>query len=143
MGLDTIQNYIIGIVLFMIIIGGGTYMFGTFVAVDGTIDTAGDVSRFESKLYLASNVTSAVNQMDTNIQSVTAEDTGVLGWLNALIGSAYDGLRAIGASIGFMGNAMGETANMFGIPSFIMGLIGLIILIVLAFAIWGAITKAG
>lgn len=143
MGLDTIQNYIIGIVLFMIIIGGGTYMFGQFVSVDSTIDTAGDVSRFENNLYLASNVTSAVNQMDSNVQAVTAEDTGVLGWLNALIGSAYEGLRAIGSSIGFMSSAMNEAANMFGIPSFIMGLLGLIILIVLAFAIWIAITKAG
>jgi hypothetical protein len=143
MGLETIQNYIIGIVLFMIIIGGGIYMFGQFLSVDSTIDSGGQVSDFESKLYLASNVTTAVDEMDASVQSVTAENVGPLGWLDALIKSAYNGMRAIGQSIGFMGNAIDEAGNIFGIPTFIMSLLGLIIIIVLAFALWMAITKAG
>jgi CHASE3 domain sensor protein len=143
MGLETIQNYIIGIVLFMLIIGGGVYMFGSFVTYDTSIDSNGSINNFNSKLNLASNITTTVNQMTDNVNSVSAEDTGVLGWINALIGSAYDGIKSIGQSIGFMGNAMAETGSMFGIPSFIIALVSLIILILLVFAIWMAITKAG
>ena len=141
MGLEGIQNYMIGIILFIIVISGGVYIIGTFKDSNTSLDTVGEINSFNQSLNKAANITSSVNKLDQQIQSVNSQDVGILGWLNALVGSVYNGLAAIGGTLSFMTIVASETSAIFGIPSFIFPLILLIITVIIGFAIWSAITR--
>lgn len=141
MGLEGIQNYMIGIILFIIVITGGVYVIGTFRDSNTSLDTVGEINSFNQSLNKAANITTSVNQLDQQIQAVNSQDVGILGWLNALVGSIYNGLAAIGGTLSFMSVAASETAAIFGIPSFIFPLILLIVTVIIGFAIWSAITR--
>lgn len=141
MGLDDIKYYIIGVIMFTVVIGGGSYITGSFYNFDNSIDGVGELSQFESSMYRASNLTTAVDDLDSSINNVDAADTGVLGWLNVLLGSAFNGLKVIGQSMGFMSQVSSDSAYLFGIPPFIIALITLVVTVIIVFAIYSAITR--
>jgi hypothetical protein len=144
MALENIQNYIIGIIIFCIVITGGTFIIGQFYLSDSSIDTSGATKNFSDTMNKATEVTVAVNNVETSITGEggdTVNNAGALGVLNALIGSAFDGLQAIFGSLSFMGVLASDTANIFGIPAIYLSLIALIATVVIAFAIWSAIMR--
>lgn len=141
MALDNLQNYMIGVVFFVIVISGGAFMMSSFYSADPTIDTIGDISTFNASLNKANDITLAVDDIDGSIQSITAEDAGALGWLDALVGSTFSGLQALGHTLGFMNVATAEAANILGVPPFIIPLILLVVIIIIGFAIWSAIMR--
>jgi hypothetical protein len=141
MGLENIQKIMIGVVMAIIIITSGVFMIGSFTASDSSIDSANQVGDFNATLDKSVEITTSVNNIQTSIDSVSEEKAGVLGWLNALIGSVFNGLKSIGDTLGFISIASTNAANLFGIPSFILPLLVLIIVIIIGFAIWAAIFK--
>lgn len=141
MGLEGVQNYIIGVILFVVVIASGVFVLGSFYSVDSSIDSVGQVSQFNESLNKASSVTASVGALDSSIQSVSSENVGILGWLNALVGSIFNGLKAIGGTLSFMNVAASESASMFGVPAFIFPLVLLIVTVIIGFAIYSAITK--
>jgi hypothetical protein len=139
MALDDLQNYIIGVILFVLVITSGVVMLGTFNNSDNTLDTAGEINAFNNSLNKASEVTLAVGSIQESIDSVGNETNDALGWLNVLVGSAYNGVRAVGGSMSFMTVAMADAARIFGIPSFVVGLVSLIVVVIIVFAIWSIV----
>ncbi len=140
MALDDLKGYMIGVVLFILVIASGTFMIGSFFNADNSLDPTGQVSTFNSSLNAASEMTTAVNSVDTSIRSA-GNSTGALGWLDVLIGTTYNGLKAVGGTMEFVGKAGGEAADQFFIPGYVIGIISLIATIIIIFAIWSAITK--
>lgn len=141
MGLDSIQGIMIGAVMAIIIITTGIFMLGSFTAVDSNLDTADQIGNYSGTLDKSTEITDSVNQIKSSIDSVTEEKAGVLGWLNALIGSVFKGLKSVGNTLSFIGVASEETATNLGVPSFIMPLLVLIIFIIIGFAIWAAVMR--
>jgi hypothetical protein len=142
MALDDIKNLIIGSILFVVVISGGVIFLGSFSAFDSSIDSVGDVSGFNSTLNKARNVTDAANSIQDSISSVS-NNPGILGWFDALFGSIYNGLKAMFGSLSFISTAMVESVAFFGfdIVTPLIVLLGLVIVVVIGFAIWSAITK--
>lgn len=141
MGLDNIKGIMIGTVMFIIIITTGVFMLGSFRTDDSTLDSTNQIDKFNSTLDKTQEITSSVNDIKSSVDSVTQEKVGPLGWIEALVGSAYSSLKAIGGTLSFIGVAIEGTAGLFGIPSFILVLLSLIIVILIGFAIWSAIFK--
>ena len=143
MGLDNIQNYIIGTILFILVVTGGIYLFGSFYSGHSDLDPTGDMTTFNKTMQLASNVTTSVNKLNETLSDVTDTETSFagLGWLNALVGSAFNGLKAVANSISFMFIAGSEIFNYFGMPSFVFPLIVLVVIVIIVFAIWSAIMR--
>ena len=141
-GLENIKSYMIGIVVFIVIITSGVFIIGTFSVSDPTLDNHNDIGQFNNTLNKANEITLTVNSMDQSIKDVSEENTGgLLGWLNVLVGTAFKGLKAIGSSLGFVSTAATESASFFGVPTFIVTLCLLIITIIIVFAIWSAIMR--
>lgn len=139
MALESMQNYIIGVILFVIVISGGVFILGNFYAVDNSIDASNRVGSFNNTLNKASEVTLAVEGIDSSIEQ---NNTSPLGWVDVVFGSAYNGLRAVKSSMGFMGVATKEAGGLFGVPPFITVLLALIFVVIIAFAIWSAVTRS-
>ena len=142
MGLDSIKYYVIGVIFLVVVVGGGMFMMGSIRSIDPTIDPSNDVGYINNTMNQASGLTNAVNGIGDSVNSVSNSNTGILGWLNALIGSAYNGLSAIGSSFGFIGTMVPILSQYLGIPVFLTSLILLVIIIIIAFGIWAVVTRA-
>ena len=141
MGLEDIKGLLIGMIIFIVIVTGGVIIIGSFTTTDPMIDANNDVGTFNNTLNKASNATAAIDDMSADIAKVSEGNVGVLGWLNALVGVVFGGLKTLLTSIGFMKTAAIEGATMFFVPPAITILIVMIITILIIFAIWSAITK--
>ena len=140
MGLTDIKSYLIGLVLAMVIIFGGIFTLSSFKSENPTIDTS-RMDTFNQTFYLAENVTTAVESISDSIDA-TGEKPGALGWFNVLFGSSWQGLKALKSSLGFVNAAVYGVADFFDVPKAIARLIILLPIIVIVFAIWGAIIQA-
>lgn len=140
MGLDSLKYLMIAVVFFVVVITGGVLILGDFTAYDSTIDSSNQIDDFNSTLNKANEVTASVNEIENSVDSV-ASGVGILGWLNALISSAYNGLQALISSLGFVNVAANDSAKMLGIPQVLVGLILLIIVIIIVFGIYSVITR--
>lgn len=139
MALNNIQNYMIGIVIMIVMVTSGVLVFGNFTAVDATLDTTNQIQNFTRTLNKSSEITTSVDSISDSISGVTSENTGALGWLNALVGSVFNGLKAVGGTLSFMDVAARESGQIFGVPQEIIGLLLLITIIIIGFAIYSAI----
>lgn len=138
MALDDIKNYLVGLVLLLVIMLSGGYIFGTFYTHSSGLDASMYVS-FNRTMDRSANLTNTVNQMQSSVTE--NEAAGVLGYLNAIVGVTYHALQALVQSIGFVGLMFGDVAGQFGVPPFITALLLLIVTIIVVIAIWSAITK--
>lgn len=141
MGLDDIKSYMIGVIVFVAVISSGVFMFGEFKSLDTSLDSSNELGQFNQSLNKANNITTSVEGIQDSITSVNPDNAGVIGWLNVLVGSAYNGLQAIFGSIDFMSIVADESAEIFGIPTFIISLLLLIIILIIGFGIWAAIFR--
>ena len=66
-------------------------------------------------------------------------DFGLFGVLNSLISSSWQGLKLTLTSFGFLTSILAATNHIFGIPNWVIALVGSLITIVLVFGIWSAI----
>jgi hypothetical protein len=121
-------------------ITGGVMMMGTFSTADTTLDQNGKVSQFNSTLNKASEIEASVGGIESSIEQA-GSGRGPLGWLDAIVGSAYNGLKAIGNTMGFVQVAGQDAANIFNVPTIFVTLLSLIVTLIIGFAIWSAITK--
>jgi len=140
MGLSEIKGYMIGLVLFVVIITGGVFMLGTFRLANPSIDSS-RIDSFNSTFNKAENITNAVNGIGDSLEA-TGDNPGPLGWFNVLFGSAWNGLKAVFGSLSFINGIIVGVGDLFAIPPAIVVLIPLIVIIIIVFAIWGAIIQA-
>jgi len=141
MGLDQLQGYITGIILSIVIIAGGILFITNFADANPTLASDGKINDFNETMNKANEVKTAVDSMSGSIENASTTNTGILGWLNALVGSIFDGLKALFISFSFVSTAAEDSAELFKIPPIFMGLLVLILTIIIVFAIWSAITK--
>lgn len=140
MGLNDIRNYVIGGIIFSIVIFGAVFLIGSFHAANPSLDTT-QLDTFNRSVSISENLSSTVNGMRSNIES-TSDNAGPLGWLNTLLGTVWGGLKTLGKTLSFMTVAFQEIGNFFGVPSEIAGLIILIPIVIIVFALIVAIVRA-
>lgn len=142
MALDNIKTYMVGIILGIVIIMSGVFMIGSLYSADTSLDAAGDIARFNDTLALSTEINSSVNSMTESI-NIDSEKVGALGWINALFGSAFEGLRTLKSTMSFVAVAGTESAGIFGITELnpIISVIMLVISIIILIAIYEAITR--
>jgi len=140
--MDNLKQLIISFVIFTFFIVGGATMLSEFNNSDPTFtQDSGEKFKDFNRTFDKLN---DINESTTNIQkSITAfdQDPGLWGMINALVTSAWSGLKGIFTSFSFMNSAFTGMSNVFGIPTWVGSLIISIILIIIIFAIYKAIFK--
>jgi len=143
MALDDIKSLIIGAIFFvMIIIGGGLFL-SSFAASDSTLDTTNRIGALNTQLNKSNDVINATAGIKSSIDIVGSGDVTSLNWFNALFGSIYYSLKASFSSIGFVSAIISDSVSYLGWDAVtpIIALFGLIIIIIIGFAMWSAVTK--
>ena len=141
MGLENIKSYMIWIILMIVVVTSGVLVLTSFTSVDTTIDTTNQAQLFNKSMNKANEINSSVSNIKSSLNSVTANKVGALGWLNALIGSVFDGAKTLLNTLGFMDDVTTDSSSMLNIPVTITALIILIFVIIVVFALWEAIMR--
>lgn len=131
--------YILGIIFFMGIILAGFGMMGEFRQSDATFMSDNKTSAFNSTFNRYDELTASVTTIQGSV-STGGTSWGVFGVLNALIGSAWNALLLLFNSFGFMTAVFGGL-TLFGIPGWVGALLGLVVIVIIAFAIMSAIFR--
>lgn len=134
----TPRKYVYGIILFTLVVVAGIGLMSVFGADNPAMLSGGKYSEFNSSMNKLADVTDQVGSLDSGIRDAST-DFGAFGVLNALISSAWQTLKLLGTSLSFMSEAYGAMSSVFGVPAWIPGLIGLLVVAMLVFTIYSAI----
>jgi hypothetical protein len=131
--------YILGIIFFTGIILGGLGLMAEFQKTDATF--MGDqFQSFNSTFNQYNSLTGSVTTLQTSVSS-PGSGWDVLGAFTALIGSAWNALRLLFTSFSFMTSVFAGL-TMFGVPVWVGALLGLVVIVIIAFAIMSSIFRS-
>ena len=130
--------YILGIIFFVGIIMGGMSLIGEFQKSDSTFMGDQQTAAFNRSFNAYTNVTKTVSDMQVSVSS--SGSWSIFGVLGSLAGSVWNSLVLLFASLSFM-NGVFSGLTMFGVPAWIPLLIGMVPVVIIAFAIIQAITS--
>jgi hypothetical protein len=137
----TPRTYIFGLIAFVFVIVGGLSIVGVFAGNNPAMVTGSTYSDFNSSFNKFNEVNSEVGSIQNGLVNEN-NDFGAYGVLNSLMNGAWQSLRLLGTSLGFMTTVYGGLATVFGVPAWIPTLIGLFFIAILAFTIWSAIFRS-
>jgi hypothetical protein len=131
--------YILGIIFFIGIILSGMALVAEFQRSDSTFMADQQTAAFNSTFNQYNSLTSSVSSLQSSASS-SGNNWGVFGVLNSLIGSAWNALVLLWTSLGFMSTVFGGLA-LFGVPVWVGALFGLVVVVIIAFAIFSSIFR--
>lgn len=129
------RHYITGIIIFTFFIVGGVSMISILGDSDATLTQDTKFQRFNQSFNVMGDVSSSVGDLESGITEADT-DFGTFGVLNALISSAWQSVRLLFSSFGFMTGVWSGMSELFGVPAWVAGLIALLVTVMIAFAIY-------
>lgn len=134
------SEYLIAILIFCLLTSVGLFVMGNFVTKDPTIVDTSVYGDFADKFNKTSKATSEINNLYSDISSKD-NNVGLFGFLDTLIGSAWNTLILLGSSFSFMNDAFYGMTKFIGIPIFVPLIITTTITVILLFAIVAALFR--
>jgi len=138
MGTEVLRNYVIGIIVFVIFVGSGVSLVSLMDDGVGNFEKNEKFDEFNSTFNKLDDVTAEVGVLRSNIEDADT-DFGTFGALNGLIANSWQGLKVLIKSFDFMDDVFAGLFEVFGVPSWITGLLSLIIVVVFVFTIYEVI----
>jgi len=133
------RHLLIGFIIFTLIVAGGATMLSELAQTKPTFTDDDAFRDFNQSFHKLDVLRENTEALESNASATANEQSGDFGFLDALVGKSWNTLTQLGNSIGFIKDSLDGTSKIFGIPSWIPALIGLIITVVLVFAIFSAI----
>jgi len=132
------RHYIWGIIAFVLMIGGGVSMIADMAQENPSMIENTDFAEFNNSFNEISELNQQVDRIELNLNS-SEPDFGAFGGLNALIESSWDFLKGVRGMFKFMDVAFSGLSKIFGVPQWIVILMGLAVTVLVAFIIFSAI----
>lgn len=126
------------IIATIFIIGGLALMYNVSSSKDGYLGNESDVQIFNSSFNKFADIESGAANLQSGITDASPE-MGIFGVLNALIGTTWNALTGLFTTFAFMITLGGNLTTYFGIPWWATALGTMLILGILAFAIFTVI----
>lgn len=137
----TPRTYIYGIIGFVFVIMAGLTIIAPFAADNPTMVATDKYAEFNTSFNRMTDVQEELAGIQSSIADAST-DFGTFGVLNALVSTAWQSLKLLFTSLGFMNDAYGGMTTVFGVPAWIPALIILIVITMIAFTIWSAIFQS-
>jgi hypothetical protein len=140
--LNTIKpsTYILSIIVFTFIILSGISLMGELRKSDPTYMAGEDVAQFNSTFNTYAELEGSIGSLQASVTNAQ-NDWGILGVVGALMGGAWNGLVLLFNSLNFM-NLVFLGLGVFGVPSWVGGLMSFVVIVIIAFAIWSAVFRS-
>lgn len=133
----TSKHYLYGVIMMMFFVTGGVVLLSSLKTYNPAMDGDRDIGEFNQTFNKLTDVSNDVTTLQENIQA--DPDWGLFGALNALIQSSWNSLILIVQSFSVLQTAFTGMSTLFGVPSWIVGVIGLMITVTLVFAIYSLV----
>ena len=131
------STYIMAILVFILFIVGGVSIMLEFRASDPTFANDARFTEFNNTFNVYTNTTDKIEDLALSITAADS-DWGILGVLNGLILAAWQSLKLLITNWSFMNSVFLGLSTIFGIPSWIAGLIILAVTVMFVFALYSA-----
>lgn len=131
---EKISTYLVGVVMFTFFIMGGISMIAIFNDSDSTFIDAAKYNSFNQSVNKYQDVTDSLTDVQASITSAEGGSD-----ISALIQVAWNTLKSLPTLFSFMASSYIGLSTFFGIPLWIPTLLAGIVIIIIVFAIWGAI----
>lgn len=133
------RHYLIGFLMFTLVIGVGVSMIANFRSISPTYGTNGtQITEFNETFYKLDEVETTVGTLETGITNAST-DFGAFGVLNSLISGSWQTVKLLFNSLSFTKSVFAGLGTFFGVPGFVITIIGLLVTVIIAFAIYSAI----
>jgi len=139
---NEIRNYILAIIIFTAFIVGGTSMFIEFKVSKPEFPSDERFERFNDTFNTYLDVNKTTSQVRSRIEQSNAT-LGVFGGLNSLILTTWNTFKLTASSYSFMNEAFLGTNSIFGIPTWVAGLISTAIVVIIIYGIIKYIFRTG
>lgn len=137
---ERISTYIIASIFATILIVSGVLVLSDIAATNPSVIPPDELERFNNSFNIQENLDEKVGGLRSNIENADPQ-FGAFGGINALATVAWNGFQTLFASFDFIGNAIDSLSSYFGIPPIIPTLLGLVVIVIFAFAIYSAIMQ--
>jgi len=139
---NEIKGYIIAALVFgFFITAGVTYLAG-FRNIDPTFGDSDRLQSFNNSFDILTETGTEVDKIQSSIE-LSKPEFSLFGAVNAIIQGAWETLKTVFNSFSFVSSAITALSSEFGIPTFIPYVIGVIMSIILIFAIYKAVFQVG
>jgi hypothetical protein len=128
------KTYILGIIVFAIIIFAGTGMLGILDNGTGVFSSDSRYTNFTKQFNKSNELYSGTSSLSQTLNETSGENG-----LSSLVTGAWRSVSLVGTSFGFMNSIWVATTQLLGIPVEIAGFVVLMVTIIIIFAIWSAI----
>lgn len=137
----TPRSYVYGVIGFTFIIVAGVTLFALFASESPALLADERFVQFNESFNTLNDITREVNKFNSTITRASVQP-GPVGVIDGLITSAWQALRLMFASFGFMNDAANSLWSVFGIPAWIPALLMLTVTVMIAFTIFSAIFQS-
>lgn len=123
----------------MIILIAGISLARAFISNDTDNNMDEELlNNFERTFNKSGQIIDEANKLDTRVKNAST-DFGTFGVLNSLISTSWQGLKLTTTSLSFMTSVFGGLGTIFGIPSWLIGLLLALVTVYIVYAIIDAI----
>jgi len=134
------RHYIIGVIMFTLLITAGIAMLTELNNSDQTFVDDDKFSSFKEHFNKTNEITTQVGALQTGVTDAEpGQDYEVSGVLGALIASGWNTLQLLFGSFSFMNDAFQGFHDVFGVPAWVGELVILLITVIFVFAIYTAV----
>lgn len=138
----TPKTYIYGfIVLVLLVAGGSVYMASFAVDKPSFIDNP-SFRAFNESFNRVNDIDDASKTFKGVVNGTDANQFGVFGVIDGLINSVWGTFKTIYATLDFTTDSFKALSSVFGVPSWIITILVSLVLIMIAFSIFGWIFQA-
>ena len=133
----TPSSYIIGIILFMLVVGSGISMIGVFRSYDSTFTDNVNYTDIVTTFNKTEQIQDEIGGLQDDVEG-GENDYDQYGVIGSLIENSWSSIRLLGRSFSFMDDVF-DGLSIFGVPAWVTSLITLIISVMIIFAIYSLI----
>lgn len=150
MAIPKISSYLIGIVIFTIIIVSGVSMFAIYSNEDPTFTNDSKFIAFNNSMNKLSDVNTQINSLQSSIEDTNDSSNFFaeqFGFVDDLVGKSWRTMKLIGSNFAFMNSAFygfvdlvgGENSKASGYLKVVAALVISIITLIIVFGAWSAL----
>lgn len=133
------RDYLVGIILFTLIIVGGVQLIDRFQSVDSAYIDQDKYNKFNETFNVQNDVQDSVQNIRNSI--VTLKLPAPIEFIATMFLTAFQALMSLFTSLSFMDAVFTGLYTMFGIPSWVSSLLISLVTIMIVFSIISAILQ--
>jgi len=136
------SNYLYGFILFTLVLTSGVYLLGQYHLDNPAMQGQAQYQQFNKTFNKATQLSSELGKLQGNIEDTNSSSgffASKFGFIDSLMSKAWNSLKLMGTSFSFVGDTINGLSDFFGLPAWLTSILGLLLIVLFIFTIWGAI----